>query len=202
MKKIIFAVATFLLLSAAASAQLSYGLKGGMNLTTLTQVRHTDAEFKPSFYIGGFAEYRFNDFLAISPELVYSRQGYKYSISNAYVDSGDGQYRLNYINIPVLAKIYVIGERLSLDLGPQFGFLATAKLKLDYEMGGESGDRTIDVKDDVPTFDCSFAAGLTYNFGKVFVQGRYNLGLTETVINDRGKKCKNSVFQIGAGYRF
>ena len=55
----------------------------------------------------------FNDYLAIQPELVYSRQGARDKVNGDKL-----KLRANYLNIPVLAKLYVLDE-LSVDLGPE-----------------------------------------------------------------------------------
>ena len=201
MKKLIV-LAAALLISASAFAQFSYGIKGGLNLANISNSDkiadwyEADASMKPSLYLGVFGEYKVNDFLGIAPELVYSRQGYTLKEKG----DGDGKInvRFNYLNVPIMAKIYLT-DGLSLELGPQFGFLMSAKMwqKVDGKTDTE------DVKKDTNSVDVSFGAGLSYSFGKIFVQGRYNLGLTDTAKdNDGDDKYKNNVIQLGVGYRF
>ena len=190
MKKLILLVACAAF-AFTASAQPEWGVKAGLNLANLTK---SDGSMKPSFYVGAFAEFRINDYLGIQPEVMYSRQG-------SYDKEGSMKMwrRLNYINIPILAKIYLL-ENLSLDLGPQFGILLNAKLryKNDPVLGG-NGSRDID---DAKNFDVSIPIGLTYRIAQFDISARYILGLTEVDKTMDNKKKKNSVIQIGAGYRF
>ena len=191
MKKIIF-LAVALVISTATFSQTSYGVKGGLNLANITN--DSDAKFKPSIYAGGFMEFRLNYIMSISPELYFSRQG-----SHADISGIKTNVRFNYLNLPVLVKLY-IADGISLDLGPQVGYLINSKIWMKY--GGTSA--TTDFSDsgfDANQVDVSFATGLTYNLGNFFIQGRYNLGLTD-VVKDDPDHSKNSVIQFGVGYRF
>lgn len=192
MRKFIIA-ALMLLISSSAFALdgVEWGVKGGLNLAKITKT--DDGKIKPSIYIGGFATYKFNDIVAIQPELIYSRQG---------VTTKQGgvkyQYRINYINLPILAKLYVL-ENLTVDLGPQFGFVLNSKI--NRKSGGTSVKTS--ASDMVKKFDVSFAMGVTYTvIGNIDLSFRYNLGLTKAIKAEFGDKRKNSVIQLGAGYRF
>jgi hypothetical protein len=57
---------------------------------------------------------------------------------------------------------------------------------------------------DIKTLDFGICAGLEYDFSsRYFIQGRYNLGLSDTGISgDSNKRVANSVFQISIGYLF
>ncbi len=190
MKKTFLALAALLIVSgvSAQSSAFEWGVKGGLNISGIT---HNDLNMKPSFYVGAFAEFNINDFLGIQPEVLYSRQGDKYSSDGATLYN-----RFNYLNIPVLAKIYLL-DALSLDLGPQFGFLLNAQQKVK--------DDDHKVKSDIDgakNFDVSWAMGVSYRFlGNFDASVRYNLGLTK-LADSPGDKPKNSVIQIGIGYRF
>jgi len=220
MKKLIIGIVLLVVFAATVSAQeTSFGVKGGMNLAKISNVEEEgwsiDSKIRPMLYVGAFVEHKFNDRFGLSPEFVYSGQGVKTEeTEREYWGEGYTKYEnkfiLNYLNIPVLAKIYVV-DSLSIDVGPQFGFLVTAKLK-DKLTDASSDGSTIyegeeDIKDDFNTFDMALGVGATYNIGKFMIQGRYNLGLTD-IINYDGEKpsgykaSKNNVFQIGVGYRF
>ena len=195
MKKILFLAVVVLMSASAAFSQTSFGLKAGLNLANLTN-NGGDADMKPSVYAGGFMEYRISEFFGISPELLYSRQGFHAEDSGVKMN-----LRLNYINVPVLAKFY-IAEGLSADLGPQVGFM------LDSEVWAKANGQTAtwDIPNELMPFemnsvDVSFAIGLSYNIGGFVVQGRYNLGLSDVAKDDDGHS-KNSVIQLGVGYRF
>lgn len=197
-------------LSANAQDKLTYGVKAGFNAA---MIGNMDASiglsyFRPSFHVGAFAEWKFNRFFGVAPELVYSGQGTGIDILTLSTDITQ-KYKFNYINIPVMAKIYPV-KWLSIDLGPQAGFLVSAKVKTETtERSNGTSERetkTTDVKGDMNKFDFGVAGGLTFNFGKhVFLQTRYTLGLTEVFKkNDdlNNDKHTNQVIQIGLGARF
>jgi len=189
MKRILLLSVACLMLGTAANAQnWTFGAKAGMNVTGITD-DDIDMGTKFSFHLGAFAEYRFNDFFGVQPELIYSRQG-AYEKENGI----KGYARFNYINVPILAKLYVT-EGLSIDLGPQFGILLNSKA-----VAKGNGDTIKSDWDGSKGFDVSFAMGLTYSIDYHWsINARYNLGLTNV---DKDFDGKNSVFQIGVGYRF
>ena len=52
---------------------------------------------------------------------------------------------------------------------------------------------------DVNAFDTALAGGISLNFDSVFISGRYTYSLNEVVKNS---DAKNSVFQVGIGFKF
>ena len=189
MRKMILLAAVLAVSASAAFSQASFGVKGGLNLSNVT---NSDADMKMGYYGGLFGEYQVNDFFGVAGELLYSNQGTK-----GKEEGVDITINMNYLNIPVLAKLY-IAEGLSLDVGPQFGLLMSAKGKAKQNGSTSSGD----LKDKFSGTDVSAAVGLTYNLGNILIQGRYNLGLTDTEKESGSEKYKNAVIQLGVGYRF
>lgn len=191
MKKLFLAVIAFVWVAAAqAQTEITIGPKLGWNITNISNI--SDSKNKMSVSVGGFAEFKFNDYVALQPELLYSRQGYR--LKNGDVKT---KVRMNYLNIPILAKLYVL-DGLSVDLGPQLGFALNAKNK------SKSGGTTVKTKiTNVNTCDVSFAVGLSYEYEQFMVSARYNIGLTNVIDKDDiGGNNKNHVFQLSVGYRF
>ncbi len=190
MKKILMAAAVLAVSVSAAFSQVSFGVKGGLNLANVSK---SEGDMKLGLHAGAFGEYQLNDFFGVAAELLYSNQGMQSKEEGVKV-----KMNMDYLNIPVLAKLYV-AEGLSLDVGPQFGFLMSAKMK-----GEEDGvSVSADIKDEFNSTDVSAALGLTYNIGQFMIQARYNLGLTDVVKNNEGDdKLKNNVIQLGVGFRF
>lgn len=184
MKNIILllvAVFTVGFVRAQDKENMSFGVKGGLNLATVTNADGSGT--LASFHIGFFGEFMLDDKFALQPEILYSGQG-------ASFDGGD--LNLDYINVPVMVKYYAT-DAFSLELGPQIGFLVNA----------ESG--SIDIKDEVKSTDFSVNFGLGYNISPNFMIGaRYNLGINRWQENlfPGESESKNSVFQISLGYKF
>lgn len=105
----------------------------------------------------------------------------------------DETIKLDYINIPILANIYVT-KGLALKVGVQPGFNVTHKYKV--EKGSASASDDID---GVKSFDFSIPVGASYEFSNLVLDARYNWGLTKVF---KDANSKNSVFQITLGYKF
>jgi hypothetical protein len=194
MKKFLLITLVALLGIATANAQIKFGAKAGMNLTTITD--DDEAEFKFGFHVGGFAEFVLNERISLQPELLYSTQGATSSYSSDGLNV-DETVSLDYINVPVLLKVNIAGG-LSAEVGPQIGFLLSAKAK-EEAMGVSA---SVSIKDECKKFDVSAAIGLSYTFAEKFVaSARYNLGLTN-LPKDEEFKSKNSAIQISFGYKF
>lgn len=196
MKKIILMTVAFLLFSFANAQNkkdMYFGVKGGLNISSITNVNDVGASSSSliGFHVGVFGELMVTDKFAIQPELLYSTQGVKLD-----VDGDKGDFKLDYIVFPIMAKYYV-ADAFSLEFGPQIGFLVSSELK--------SGGVTVDFKDYTKSTDVSLGFGGSYNLTENFMLGaRYNLGLTRIQKDlDPGEKdSKNSVFQVSLGYKF
>lgn len=202
MKKLTIFLLLSVMVTGASAQGFFWGVKGGFNGSFMTnsKIAEDDVEvnmggFKPSFNIGAFMEYQFNERWAIQPELVYSRQGGADKIEDVKF-----WYRGNYINVPVLAKWYAIPQKFSIDLGPQVGFAFKHSTKTKFD--GET--EVIDVESgDLNTIDFAVAAGLTYYFTPMIgANVRYNMGLTDIVKDNDGDAIRNQVIQVGINFRF
>ena len=173
------------------SAQTSFGAKVGLNIASLSGDDVSDLDSRASLHIGGVAEFEISEKFSFQPELLYSAQGAKIS-----EDGFDATFKLDYINIPLIAKYYVT-DGLSIEAGPQVGFLLSSKLKVEFD--GESETEDIE---DMSSIDFGLSFGLGYklesgiNFG-----ARYNLGLSN-ISEEDDSDVKNGVFQISVGYFF
>ena len=196
MKKLLLLVAVATFGFSNLNAQdIKFGVKAGANLASLNGDLE-DLKSKFSFHIGGVVEIPITDKFSFQPELLYSSQGAEYDDG---LDFGgislNAKINLDYLNIPLMAKYYVI-ENLGLEFGPLVGFLISAEEDYDGE--------TEDLKYNLKSIYFGLAAGASYNldFGLNFGL-RYNLGLAN--INDfegDDDKISNGVLQISVGYMF
>ena len=153
--------------------------KVGVNIADFQNGDNTKA--RVGLAIGGELEYGVSDMVGLSIGAIYSMQGAKDKDSNV-------TWKTDYINIPVLANVYV-APGFAVKLGLQPGF------NVNSEFSNSRGSATVDAK----TVDLSIPVGLSYQFDNVVIDGRYNWGLTK--ISD-DTNLKNSVFQITIGYKF
>ncbi|HEX7844934.1 MAG TPA: porin family protein [Chitinophagaceae bacterium] len=185
MKKIILAGVVLLLVNATfAQHSVEFGIKAGLNFANLKDDANSSTEVRTGWHAGGLAHIHINRQFAIQPELMYSSQGAEYP--------GNNKLKFNYVNIPVLGQ-YMFGEGFRLQTGPQFGILASTKLK--------SGDAETDVDDGFKALDFAWSFGTGYLSPKgIGVDLRYNLGLSN--ISEPGPDLKNRVWQLGVFYQF
>jgi len=130
MKKSFLLVGIALLSLGGLNAQeyVMFGVKGGINSSTFSGDGFGDfdnPDSRTSFNLGLLAEIPVSDKFSVQPEVLYSGQGYDIvSRDNA----NDVEYQLDYINVPVLAKYYLV-DGLSLEAGPQIGFLVNSEIR-------------------------------------------------------------------------
>ena len=115
MKKLFtLVVVVLMVVGAKAQTEIVVGPKVGLNMTNIS---NSDKKNKLSFHVGGFAEFRFNDYFAIQPELVYSRQGARDKINgdklklraNSKYKDGDTTVKHKMNDINTLAVNFAIG---------------------------------------------------------------------------------------------
>lgn len=185
--------------SSSNAKKIKIGAKAGLNVSSI-KVTDEEETFKTksrtSFHIGLVAEIPVLDKFSFQPELVYSAQG-------GEITDFEELYKLDYLNLPLLVK-YAVTENISVAIGPQIGFLLSAKQF-------ETDDTDIeDMKEYFKGTDFSLNLGVGYTYNNMNFGARYNLGFSDT-LNDKGNdeyfgndfKIKNSsVIQISVGYFF
>ncbi len=126
MRKIL--VIAILFISGSAVAQVSYGIKGGLNFgatgdyetvsSGMEDATTIDGKSKTGYHLGGFANFGFLG-IFLQPEIVYTRLNTEYD---------QMEYKLDKIDAPVLLGINILGP-LNIKAGPSFQYV----LKNDLE---------------------------------------------------------------------
>ena len=190
MKKLIL-TAVVMLASVASYAQHAVGSftlqpKIGMNIADLTKA--DDSEVRIGLAAGAEFEYQATDIVSVSFGALYSMQGCKGDMYDA-----DGTIKLDYINVPILANVYV-AKGFAVKLGLQPGFKVNSEVTL--KKSGVSGSADLD---GVKSVDLSIPVGVSYEYNNFVLDGRYNFGVTKWMDDS---DSKHSVFQITLGYKF
>lgn len=207
MKKIIFAAMTVMVCGFANAQGVKIGVKGGLNVSNFTgDLDGIDVGYQTGFNAGGFVEIKLSDKLVVQPEILFSMQGAEFKNGKAYVEgklvTGSANFILNYVNVPVMFK-YSLVKNFSIEVGPQIGFLASAKTKT--VVNGYSGKHEMDVKKIFESTDFGLNLGAGYDFTENFSVGvRYNLGLSNILKTKFGddSKLHNGVLSFLAAYKF
>lgn len=198
MKKVLFA-ALMMFSSVGAFAQHAVGSfnlqpKIGVSIANLTDIKDSDP--RVGLVAGVEGEYQVSDIFSISAGALYSMQGAKSTLFSALGQSATATTKLDYINVPIMANVYVV-KGLAVKLGIQPGFKVSSTEKTVGNTSFASGSVSGDIK--AQSVDFSIPVGISYEYSNFQLDARYNWGLTKVFENG---KSKNSVFQITLGYKF
>ncbi len=224
MKKLL--LFTVLLLSGMTiyAQEFHFGAKLGGAITNLSVSNAEDgapnADSKFGFYLGVAGEYMFNDQFAIAPELEIATAGAKSTADSSETQygitvttSGSEDIKMLYLNVPIMFKYYA-NENISLDFGPQLGFLMSAKYDYDYKVKAvddtgsvlyenSDSEKDADIKDEFNSTDFGLNIGATYKMESgFFINARYYLGLSNIGKDTGDATIKNTAIKFGVGYFF
>lgn len=198
MKRIYVALLVFLISINYGFGQ-SFGVKGGVNLSTISSDSWDKTNSKVGFYAGMFLHAHVTNNFCIQPELIFNNMGVKYESGNTVHTLG-----LNYIAMPVMFQLEPI-PNLYFEAGPQFSLLLGSRNK--FEVGEKV---TIEKdKDAFNQFDLNLAVGTGFRFkGNMALTARYLIGLTDvkkygqTSWGNDDNELRNNGLQIGLQYGF
>ncbi len=196
MKKLMMIAALMVATLSANAQQMFIKPMVGGTLSTLTGDAD-GAKMKIGLVGGAEFGYNINDMFAVTAGALVSMQGAK---SDDTPLTKDVSTTLTYLNIPVLANVYV-APGLAIKAGLQPGFLLSQKAKGDMLIGNNSWEEFEKTgTDGLKKFDLSIPLGLSYEISDFVIDARYNLGLTK--INDGDdEKIKNGVIMLTVGYK-
>lgn len=182
--------------SVASFAQQSVGSltiqpKIGLNVANVSDGDGSDNRI--GLALGAEFEYRLTPVFSLSAGALYSMQGCKGTAEDEDGNTGDVSLKLDYINVPILANVYVV-KGLAIKLGIQPGFNVRHKATATV-----SGVNVTTNLPGVKSVDFSIPIGVSYEFNRFVIDGRYNLGVTKLI---DGADSKHSVFQFTFGYKF
>ncbi len=166
--------------------------------------------------IGAEAEYQLADMFSLAAGVNFSMQGsgwkdYDEKIGDVKFDIKDNKMNLYYINVPVVANLYLF-KGFAIKAGVQVGFLVKANYEVTATVKNDKTDQSVTTKyDESFTSDCkkvdiAIPMGVSYQIPTVpiVIDARYNLGLLK-VNKESGegqKDIKNNVVQLTVGYKF
>lgn len=196
MKKIFCAFLFLCLFITASQAQIRYGIKEGVNFTSLSgkNVGEVMDKNMSSFFIGPSVELFLLGPLGIEASLLYAQRDIK-------LKSDGKKYKRSYIEIPVNLKY----RFNSLGLVTPY---VTAGPYIDFKISGK--DKFGEIKDGVNEQwkAKSFGAGLNLGAGVEMLRYlrvgvNYGLGLTDNYKASNGKySVKENIFSLTAGVYF
>ena len=190
MKKFLASALMLLAASTTTFAQNAVGSfslqpKAGISIADMTDTQGTTSRIG---FVGGLeGEYQASDIFSLSLGVNYSQEGFK-------MKNSDNKIKLDYINVPILANVYLT-KGLAVKVGVQPGFNVGTSVTVD----GNTMSSSKKDYDGIKSVALSIPVGLSYEISNVVLDARYNWGVTKAF---DGLDSKNSVFQVTIGYKF
>lgn len=187
MNKIFFLILLFL--SGSSLAQVNFGPKVGINLSTVHSSADNDFSPHVNFIAGLLFEMNVNDQWKVCPEILISKKGYNFIL----IPSGTTTNALTYLSIPVLAS-YHLTETVFFKLGPEINFLIAARTK--------NNNFNKNISSEFYGYDFALAGGGGYKIaGRYCIEARYLLGLSQISRNTCNfGKLNNRTIQLDLVY--
>lgn len=190
MKKFLASALMLLAASTTTFAQNAVGSfslqpKAGISIADMTDTQGTTSRIG---FVGGLeGEYQASDIFSLSLGVNYSQEGFK-------MKNSDNKIKLDYINVPILANVYLT-KGLAVKVGVQPGFNVGNSVTVD----GNTMSSSKKDYDGIKSVALSIPVGLSYEISNVVLDARYNWGVTKAF---DGLDSKNSIFQVTIGYKF
>jgi Outer membrane protein beta-barrel domain len=187
MKKllIVFVAVGVIATANAQKGSTTFGIKAGANLSSWGGDDADGLKSKIGFHAGGTVNIPVSSMFSVNPEVLFSLEGAKSE------DVDDAKINLSFINIPIMLQ-YNNPSGFYAELGPQIGFLMSAKSEPD----------GTDIKEFLKSTNFSLAFGAGYKTKSGFGFGaRYALGLGN-IADDDDTDIKQSNLGFGVFYVF
>ncbi len=198
----------------AAHAQLGVGVgaQGGLLLSSRTYaggVLNRDVSNVTGFTFGVPVEIVMLGPFALQPELNYLRRGVKFDYVNGATITITEEQRLNYVELPILLKVGITGERFvaALVAGPSFGYAVSGTETIRTTVANIVTTTEEDPFDNFKRRDIvgivGAQAGIPFGSGKLIADARYRFGISNLMDNNQSvnvEEVKSKGFSLTAGY--
>lgn len=175
MKKLILTLAFMLIAFQYSNAQISYGIKAGLNFASPSDVVASDGstpeiDANTSYHVGGFLRVKVPVLgLYVRPEVVYTSITTSLPIPNELGGTVPSDFKLNRIDIPVLIGLKMFGVANAF-AGPVFQNVITSDLDA-------TGISELDSED----FSVGMQLGVGFEFWKLGLDVRYETAFSDNV---------------------
>ena len=151
--------------------------------------------------VGVEYEYFVNDNFSLAAGVLFTNQGAKYEFLGEKNQAQSSKINIYYGALPLTANYYLL-PGLAVKAGLQPAFRVKANIKMDG--ANLDFDNVVDLLFDgenntMNRFDLSIPVGLSYEFYRVTLDARYNIGVTNLI---KGDKVHQKVFVVTLGYKF
>ncbi len=204
MKKSLLVIVLLYWSTLSLAQKIEVGIKGGLNLSKFDQLGD---QLLTGINAGAYALVKVGK-IKIQPELLYSQQGAIEDVTfispippGSLAVKTHFTTNLNYLNIPVLLKMKLVGG-LHFLVGPQVGIILAAK---NHASTNGTNAVTEDIKKSVNT-DFSAVAGFAYQFPLgISIDARYLFGMTSIgYFSDKNRviRFRSAIGCLNWGFKF
>jgi hypothetical protein len=172
-----------------SNAQFKFGAAAGLNSANFSNKDISSIQNVLGYNLGFMFEVKLPIKIGVELDVLYSTKGSSLIVDEV-ISSFTSDYSLQYIDLPVVAKIYTF-KVVSFQIGAQYSHLIGAELNIE-------GIAKKDVKDQFNPGDLSAVVGIGVDVSKIHFSARYNLGLI--TINNGGDNNKSNMFTFSVGY--
>ncbi len=185
--KLSLVIALLGMVSLVGAQNLSFNVKGGLNLSNVYGDNLSDNKMKPGYHIGVGGEYELSPNIFLQSGLFFSTKGYKFKSEKT---------NANYLQLP-LHLAYKIdatpGTKIVLHAGPYIAYGVGGKIL------GEVN--TFDKDLGFKPFDTGLGLGVGAEFGRILVDLGWDMGLVNISRASLGSiKTQNAYLSVG--YKF
>ena len=193
MKTKITLAIVLIMMASVSFGQFRIGARAGANIVKVDGKSFKD-EFRYGYNLGGFAEITLtkDKKLSIQPEVLFNQysttldSNFK-SVYENVINSGQSGVKLNYLSIPILLNYKLLGP-LYLQAGPQFSILMDQDRNF-LQNGGDAFKKG----------DFAMIGGVQVRITKVYLTGRYIIGLNNINDIDNQDKWQSQAYQLTVG---
>lgn len=189
-------VTVFLCTAPAAAQGWTTGVKAGVNFSSITfesPDEDRSLDWRLGAVVGGFVRVPLLSWVDLQPEVLYAVKGGKedaFGVSSAVL--------LDYLEVPVLARIPFAGRKYFIVAGPYLGVRVRARTRTEFSGSTEE----VDISDSVERLDYGVSAGGGVEIGSIVIDGRYSFSLSDIDADIDEVKGKNRVITATVGFRF
>ncbi len=203
MKKIKFAlVAVALMVASIASAQTSFGIRGGVNMSNVYGDEYSDKNMKAGGHVGLAMDYEFMPNMSFQTGLYFTTKGAKYTGSFMSV-TGEVNQNMYYLQVPMhfAYKIPIAtSTRFVLHAGPYIAYAVGGQTKVSLN------DKELIKKDTftdngLNRFDAGLGLGADFEYNRFVFGLGWDFGLVNIAPENAGT-LKNQNGYLSVGYMF
>jgi hypothetical protein len=174
MRKALLSLAIVLVFGLPAYAQVSGGVKAGVNFANLKfdpEDEGEELDSRMGFIGGGYVTLPVGSVFAIQPEALYAQRGAKDEFEDV-----TATLKIDYIEFPILARLGT--DSFNVFVGPSFN----VKMNAEASVEGDETDIDREFDDEVKGSDVGLVLGVGFGGASFGIDVRVTWGLTD--IND------------------